>query len=74
MMSNTFLKHKKKPAVVVHVFDHSTQEAETGRSSEFEASLVYTKQLWDSQGYKKKPYLTLLALRSAPWQSARTSA
>lgn len=46
-----------KPAVVVHTIDRCTQEAETGRFGEFEASLVYTKKLWDRQGYTKKPYL-----------------
>lgn len=31
---------KKKPGVVAHTFDPSTQEAERGTISEFEASLV----------------------------------
>ena len=39
-----------KRAVVVHVFSPSTQEAETGKAPEFEASLVYIQsESQDSQ-------------------------
>jgi hypothetical protein len=35
------LKYANSPGVVVHAFNPSTQEAEAGGFSEFEASLVY---------------------------------
>ena len=43
---------------MAYTFNPSTQEAGTGRSLEFEASLVCrTSEFQDSQGYKEKPSL-----------------
>ena len=41
IMCNSFDRNVLWPGVVVHAFSPSTWEAETGKISEFEASLVY---------------------------------
>jgi hypothetical protein len=54
-MCNSFDRNVLWPGVVVHAFSPSTWEAETGKISEFEASLVYKVSSRTARAIQRNP-------------------